>query len=904
MSNQLAEAYTELWNNILLEADYSGEPQQACFFQIYSDLATENGDCTDLTYTPVRKEGGHGYQVDGYAIDPERGELHLAVCDFRAEDEVQSLVQGRIESLFGRAERFFLAALKPEFLNSLEETSPAFEAAYPIHAHASSIKRVRVTIFSNGRLASRKKGVDSKKVAGRTFTHNLLDFLRYVDISNSRTGSEPIEIDLEELSTEPVTCIQAHTGGSRYKSYLVAMPGELIAKIYGLYGARLLEQNVRTFLQARTKVNRGIIETIAQSPEMFFAYNNGLTATAAGITTESLPDGGVAIRSIENLQIVNGGQTTASILYANDKHESDLSQVYVQVKLSVIAPDQVESIVPKISRFANTQNRISEADFFSSHPFHVEMEKVSRRLSAPQKPGAFASTKWFYERARGQYKDSMAYGTSATRQRFVAEYPKDQVIVKTDLAKSEITFECLPHVVSQGAQKCFLEFAEEVGRAWEADSDSFSESYFKNVVAKTIAFRWTDSMVAKSDWYRDDRGYKANIVTYTLAWLIHNANAASGSRIDLERIWSQQDLSDELKLALEVCAPRIAKKIKDAPAGVKNVSEYCKRQACWAAVSKLEIDLGVDLGGVIVARSETKQRRKDRQAAKKLDNEVEFDVDKLYDGEESSYDFPTDPKDKITRSEDIAARRKSRTAVDTIVIPTREEGFHNVFIGKNQWYAIRIGASMKQRLKYIAAYQVAPKSAVTHIAEVSDIHPYKDTGKYCVVFKGPAQEIKPIKIKDTKNAPQSHIYVRRDDLISASYFEDAFPKGTKIKGKKAALLLKKMRPTFTGTKPKSLTLRGYKQEVALWIEVLYRLCDKLLKDDRVKFASVLSLRGKKRPYFSRNKDELRKPQNVTGTDIYVETNLGSNLIVKLSRELITLFGYDSSELHLEVEEKK
>ena len=156
------------------------------------------------------------------------------------------------------------------------------------------------------------------------------------------------------------------------------------------------------------------------------------------------------------------------------------------------------------------------------------------------------------------------------------------------------------------------------------------------------------------------------------------------------------------------------------------------------------------------------------------DGRITHQFDTLYDEEESSYVFSTDPQDKITTSEDLATKRKRLTTVDTIVIPAREENFNKVFIGENQWYAIRIGAAMKQRLKYIAAYQVAPKSAVTHIAEVSVIRPYKDTGKYCVLFKEPAQEIKPIKMRESKKAPQGPVYVRKDDLLSASHFEDAF----------------------------------------------------------------------------------------------------------------------------------
>src|SRR5262249_54769656 len=149
------------------------------------------------------------------------------------------------------------------------------------------------------------------------------------------------------------------------------------------------------------KVNRGIIETASTEPEMFFAYNNGITATASKIEVISSSDGACGIKSISDLQIVNGGQTTASVLYAKDRSGADLDRVLVPMKLSVIERERIDETVPKISRFANTQNKISEADFFSSHGFHVKMEQISRRLVAPAKPGFLSGSKWFYERARG-----------------------------------------------------------------------------------------------------------------------------------------------------------------------------------------------------------------------------------------------------------------------------------------------------------------------------------------------------------------------------------------------------------------------------------------------------------------------------------------------------------------------
>ena len=238
----------------------------------------------------------------------------------------------------------------------------------------TSIARVRLVLLSNARLATRKKSVDARELENRTFTYNVLDLGRYADILASSSGTEPLEIDILQLNDgKPVACLPAYSGGNGYESYLVALPAALLSEIYGRFGARLLEQNVRSFLQARTKVNRGIITTACDEPEMFFAYNNGLTVTATGIGTCQMDGGVVGIHSIDNMQIVNGGQTTASILYAGDIRKADLRNVFVQMKLSVVDPEKIDQIVPKISRFANTQNRISEADFFSGHTFHVEM---------------------------------------------------------------------------------------------------------------------------------------------------------------------------------------------------------------------------------------------------------------------------------------------------------------------------------------------------------------------------------------------------------------------------------------------------------------------------------------------------------------------------------------------------
>ena len=583
----LTKSYQEFWDDLFLEADLAGCPQQEAFFKLYSQTAAEAGECTDLTYTPARKDGRGGYQIDGYALEKETEELYIAVCDFRGgSEETLNVVQ--IEALLHRVKAFLELAVTPDFIAGIEEASPAFEAAYPVYKNLSSIRRIRILVFSNARLAARRPPAPTDEIIGRPAVFSILDFTRFDALKRSLGRVEPIEIDIMELNGSPLPALKVRTDEGGYSAYLVALPGSLLASIYGLYGARLLEQNVRTFLQAKTKVNRGIIETAVSVPEMFFAYNNGITATASYIETIVTEDGSCGIISIKNLQIVNGGQTTASILYAKDRSRADLSRVQVAMKLSVVSGDRIEEIVPKISRFANTQNKISEADFFSSHAFHLKLEQISRRLMAPPKPGFLSGSKWFYERARGQYKDQLAYGTPATRKKFEQEFPKDQVIDKTELAKYELSFLCEPNVVSLGEQKCFVEFTGQIGKLWEESGASFDDDWFKKAAAKAIIFRWTDRMIATSEWYKANRGYKAQIVTYTIAWVVSYLSRIRKAAISLETVWGVQSISDEFGQALQQIAQQVAKKINNTPSTVKNVGEYCKQPACWHAVRMMD----------------------------------------------------------------------------------------------------------------------------------------------------------------------------------------------------------------------------------------------------------------------------------------------------------------------------
>jgi hypothetical protein len=241
------------------------------------------------------------------------------------------------------------------------------------------------------------------------------------------------------------------------------------------------------------------------------------------------------------------------------------------MKLSIVDPSMTMDVVPKISEYANSQNKVNAADFFANHPFHVRMEEMSRRIFAPSPDGSFVSSKWFYERARGQYQDARANLTVSARRKFDAEFPKKLLIVKTDLAKYMNVWLGKPHVVSTGAQKNFANFAAAIGQEWDANADKFNDAYFREAIAKAIIFRETERLVSEQEWY--EGGYRANVVAYGIAKLAALVSAKSDA-VDFEAIWRSQAIPPAMRRALQLTTKAAFDVISNPPTGLSNVTEW------------------------------------------------------------------------------------------------------------------------------------------------------------------------------------------------------------------------------------------------------------------------------------------------------------------------------------------
>ncbi len=521
-------------------------------------------------------------RVDGYWFDREEKTIDLFIADFNCREDLAELTEQEVQENFTLLRNFFEKCIKSDWHKSIDKTLPEYGFVRQINSDKKSIAKINFYLISERITHTQNTSKSNETVFGYTATYHVWDISRLHQQHNSKGRIETLNIDFKDLFNSAIPCLLAHSEKSSYQTYLLAIPAKILSNLYDLYGSRLLEQNVRCFLQARGKINQGIKATILNEPEMFFAYNNGITATAQDVKTQK-SNNGIEIISIKDLQIVNGGQTTASLLHTNKKHGASLEKIFVQMKLSVIPASESENVIPNISQYANTQNRINAADFFSNHPFHQRMEEFSRRIWVPEHITSGERTKWFYERLRGQYADAQGDLTSSNQRRFREEYPRTQMFNKTDMAKFENVWDENPKYVNLGAQKNFAQYALRIGQEWERNSNKFNEFYYKRVISRAILFRRTEKIVSIQPWYNG--GYRANIVAYTLAFLAFYCKEENMS-IDFQKIWDEQAISDTMEYSIELTAELVHDHIINPKGTISNITEWCKKEHCWDELQK------------------------------------------------------------------------------------------------------------------------------------------------------------------------------------------------------------------------------------------------------------------------------------------------------------------------------
>jgi hypothetical protein len=565
--------------------------RHSSFVEVAVTHLEDAGEVADFEACYFRRPGigRRALAIDGYAFDEADASLRVFVANPSFAEAAPSLTQTEASTLLGRLRAFLEEAVTGRLEPELEISSAEYGFAQEVRRRFPEVSRIRAYLLSDAVLSSRARDWPEAEVEGVPVEFHVWDIARFHRLHESRSGRDDLAIDLSVLVDGGLPCIEAGTDSDDYAAYLCVVPGRVLAEMYEEYGSRLLEANVRSFLTIKGRVNKGIRNTILHDASSFFAYNNGIAATASKVTIED-GDHGLRLVNATDLQIVNGGQTTASIASAHLNDHASLDHVFVPMKLSVIAPEKSGEMIPWISRFANSQNRVNDADFFANHDYHRRLQEISRRLWAPARPGTQHETHWFYERARASYMNETAVLSPAKKRRFMEINPRNQVITKTELAKSENAWAERPNVVSKGAQKNFLDFADRITKEWDADPDRFNEHYFRSVVCRVVLFRKTEEIVSAQPWFGG--GYRPNVVAYTLARLARLIDDDGAKRrLDVDAIWLRQGTTPAIDAQLTLIAKAMNDVITWAERRVQNITEWAKQSDCWERARTSPVDL-------------------------------------------------------------------------------------------------------------------------------------------------------------------------------------------------------------------------------------------------------------------------------------------------------------------------
>jgi len=589
MADIIAEA-----SSVGASADDGVSPENAFKENAFTNIMLEDLETAGVLESPTacyfaNTVSRMPFKINAFAFPEEDSRLDLVITDFRTGVQPYKLVGSEIDRNFKLALRFMTLAVEGKH-SSPDSGHEEHAMLEEIYSRRESFDRVQLILITNAQVVQRKEKERKEEVGRYKVSYEIWDLERLRRFRSSGSTHEPVMLDLSELKGGGLPCVPVSDDQLGYQTCVSILPGAVLHDWYDTYGTRLLELNVRSYLQAKGKINKEILETLLTKPKQFLAFNNGITIVAEEIVVDAT---GTILTGIKGLQIVNGGQTTASIHRAKKDNQADLSHVFVQAKITVVPADQFEFMVPEISRLSNTQNKVTTIDLGANNAFHVGVERVAKKTWAPGE-----QSMWFYERARGgfQTERSKYSGTStAKRAKFDLQYPTTQRILKEDLARYSNTWDSLPHLVSRGGQKNFERFMsgiKKVEKGWEPDQE-----YFKALIGKAILYRKTQQIAKELKI----KPWTINIVTYTIALLADRTSR----RIDLISIWDRQGLSTALTAQMKQWLPKV-ENVLNSTVGDKNPGEWFKSENCWRNLREASVswEISKTLGRELVAVGE------------------------------------------------------------------------------------------------------------------------------------------------------------------------------------------------------------------------------------------------------------------------------------------------------------
>lgn len=573
-------------------------------------------------------KGNRAYKnmrIDAAYLDLSTNTINLLLADYN-EGEIKNITNEFISTKTQLMLNYIDNIFKGYFVNG-ELADPAIQLAKDIKSNISGIASIHLFIISTDRLSKFvKKLPTSVYNCGGKQLQVSVDVLDIEKIFQSRMAGfekEDLIINCSDYGIQGIPCIKAEIETEQYESYLAIVPGDFLAEIYKKHGSTLLESNVRSFLKFNGAVNKGIRGTILNEKDKFFTYNNGISTTAEFVSVDNT-ENGMMIKSFTNLQIINGGQTTATLAATMIKNNADLSGIYVQMKLTILKKEDPD-LIRNIARYANSQNKVKTADLNSSHPFYVRIEDFSRKVYAPLATGQIYQQLWFFERARGQYEQPLMQMTKKQRADYKLVRPRSMKFTLTDLAKYMNAANMLPHYVSWGGEVNAAHFHTDMTKQWEKDDSVFNELFYKELIGKKILFEHIGRIISDQIWYQERRAYRPQLIAYTFSKLVYDAKE-KGLLLNYRRIWDLQSVPECLDTDIAKIAKLVFDAIYDESRVNAHIETYCKKIDCWSVISKIKNEISDESREALVNESELKVEKTRAKKEQKFNSIIQDEI--------------------------------------------------------------------------------------------------------------------------------------------------------------------------------------------------------------------------------------------------------------------------------------
>jgi len=560
----------------------SGAPNYPYPESVFAEIVMQHMAEIGMTFEPQlchysAKVGNANLKLSGFSISEEADQLDLFVSLYANTDEVLPIADSETKTAAEQCFRFLSKCVQDRLADKMDPSNDAFALATTIQGSYANLDQIRIYVLTDRQ--AKAKSFKPREMVGKTVKLEVMDIERLYRHWSAGTPRDELVVNFQQVAGHALPCVYVPGESNEYDYALTVIPGETLRFVYDKYGARLLEANVRSFLSTTGKVNKGIRDTLKNEPERFMAYNNGIVIVADEAGWTHSADGGASLLWLKGMQIVNGGQTTASIYFTKKKDpQLELRLVRVPAKIIVMKskdPAAEEALISDISRYANSQNSVKQSDLSANKPFHVELEKLALSTYCPDGVG-----RWFYERAAGSYNTMLARegSTPAQLRKLRDTIPPARKITKTDLAKYLNAWDRKPDLVSLGSQKNFEKFMEVNRGADDGVTRLPDVTAYKTMIAKAILFKRAQALIRPSL-----PAFQANVVAYTISLLAERV----GQSISFDQVWNHQDISAALKTQLQTWAMEVSE-ILNRSANGRMVSEWAKKPECWLAVKDAE----------------------------------------------------------------------------------------------------------------------------------------------------------------------------------------------------------------------------------------------------------------------------------------------------------------------------